>query len=151
MGSEMCIRDSIKEDKKQHHHGKRQTRVVCYECHEQRTTFTCSRCNKTGHREVFQKTNFMQDCRRGRQQCHECKSGRRKGKQCIVEQCKKFILRENLSQHHQKNPKNPLVCEACTGKGYTAANTQTYTCASCKEVTGGHGLFQAKIFQQAVK
>ena len=132
------------------HFRARKNKVVCYKCQEQRPTYTCSRCGETGHREEFQKINFDQDCTRGTQQCLECKSGRRKGKVCIVEQCKKFIRRENLSQHHQTHPKNPLVCEVCTGKGYTAANTQTYTCASCKKVTGGHGLL-TKNFQQAAK
>ena len=141
----------ISEKMRQSHLGNRKSPVVCYECHEKQPMYTCSRCGVTGIRDAFQKTNYEGDCKHGKQQCLECKSGTRKGKVCIVEQCKKFILRENLSQHHQTHPNNPLVWEVCTGKGYTPANTQTYTCASCKEVTGGHGLFQTKNFQQAAK
>ena len=123
--------------------------MLCYTCHEQRPMYTCSRCGETGHRGDFQKTHFEQDCARGTQQCLECKSGRRKGKVCIVEQCKQFIRNENLSQYHKHNPTRALVCEVCSEKGYTFANTETYTCASCKRVTGGQGLFQSRNLKRA--
>ena len=185
-------------------HLSRQDKVICYTCHEQRPTYICSRCGKTGQREDFQKTNFdrackrgtieclecqpgrrkgkvcileqdqrptytccrcdetgpreifqaihlERDCKRGTQQCLECKSGRRKGKVCILKQCKKFVREENVSQTQQKHATRGFVCETCTEQGYTSANTHTYTCASCEEVTGGHGLFQTPNFRRAVK
>ena len=131
-------------------HLSRQRPVICYTCHDQRPTYNCSRCGETGHREDFQMTNFDRDCKRGAQQCLECKSGRRIGKVCMMKQCQKFVHRENLSQVHQESKTRMFVCETCTEKGYTTANTHTYTCASCKEVTGGHGLFQTPNFRRAV-
>lgn len=77
----------ITEKQRQHHLSKREDRLLCYECHEKRTTYTRSRCGHTGVREVFQKTHFERDCERGTQQCVECKSGRRKGMyRCAVQQ-----------------------------------------------------------------
>ena len=141
----------ITEKMRESHFGARKDKVICYTCQEQRPTFTCSRCSETGHREDFQEKNFEQDCKRGTQQCLECKSGRRKGKVCIVEQCKKFVLDEKLSaseKHHHRN--RPLICEICAQKGYSLKDAETYTCSSCQQ-SGGRGIFQAKDFQRAVK
>ena len=133
---------------REEHFRTRKNKVVCYKCQEQRPTYTCSRCGETGHREDFQKTNFERDCTRGTQQCLECKSGRRKGKICIVDVCKKFVSEENLPASEKKYRKRSLVCTDCQQRGYTAKNVETYTCSSWKK-TGGSGIFQAKHFQQA--
>ena len=131
---------------REEHLRSRQRKVVCYTCHDKRPTYICSRC--TGHREHFQETNFEQDCKRGTQQCLECKSGRRKGKVCIVEQCKKIVSEENLPASEKKYRNRSLVCADCQQRGYTAKDVNTYTCSSCKK-TGGNGIVQAKHLQRA--
>ena len=141
----------ISEKMRQSHLGSRKSPVVCYECHEKQPMYTCNRCGVTGIRDAFQKSNFERDCKHGTQQCLECKSGTRKGKVCIVEQCKKFIAQEYLPQRHRDRPNEQYVCQACSANGYSLKNTETYTCSQCKQVTGGHGVFQSKDFQRAAK
>ena len=97
-----------------------------------------------------QKTNFEVACKRNTQQCLECKSGRRKGKTCIVENCGQFVRDENLPQAHKTHMTRAFVCDKCAKGGYTTKDQGTYTCSACKSVTGGHNLFQTKHFQQAV-
>ena len=133
------------------HLSSRERKVLCYECYGGRPTYTCNRCGESGHREDFQKTHFEQDCQRGTQQCLECKTGKRKGKICIVDVCKKFIREESLSNAHKRHPSRAFVCDTCTQRGYTTKNAETYTCSACKKVTGGHGLFQEKNFQRAAE
>ena len=125
--------------------------MICYACQAERSTYSCTRCKDTGPREDFQKTNFERDHERGSLQCLECKEGRKKGKVCIVDDCKKFISHNNLSETHKINASRPFVCEPCTKNGYSTKDTKTYVCANCKKVAGGHGLFQSKNFQQAAK
>ena len=67
------------------------------------------------------------------------------------ENCIQFIALENLSQTHNNQPSRPLVCDTCAGKGYSTRDTHTYVCYKCKNVSGGHGLFQSKGFQRAAK
>ena len=137
---------------REEHLRSRQRKVVCYTCHDKRPTFTCSRCDETGHREDFQKDHFDRDCQRGTQQCLECKSGRRKGKVCVVSTSKKFVLLENLPKAHQHNPKQILICAECLTKGYTVKDTTTYNC-TCNQcpIVGGRMLFQDKNFTRALQ
>ena len=67
-----------------------QQQVICYACHKERITYTCTRCEQTGTREDFQKANFKRDMQRGVLLCLECKEDRKKGKTCIVNDCKKL-------------------------------------------------------------
>ena len=103
----------ITEKMREEHLRSRQRKVLCYRCHDQRPTYTCSRCSETGHREDFQKTHFEQDCARGTQQCLECKSGRRKGKVCIVDVCRKFVSGEILPASEKIYRNRSLVCAEC--------------------------------------
>ena len=141
----------ITEKQRKHHLSNRKALLLCYKCHDQRPTYTCSRCGDAGQREDFQKTNFEQDCKRGTQQCLKCKSGKRQGKVCMVEKCTQFIALENLSRTHKNKPSRPLVCDTCAGKGYSTRDTHTYVCCKCKNVSGGHGIFQSTNFQRAAK
>ena len=125
--------------------------VICYTCYEKRPRYICGRCKHTGPREDFQRENFPRACKRGTQMCLECKSGRRKGKRCLVDKCKTFVRKENLSKTHKNQLGRAFVCDTCTENGYTTKNPKTYTCSACKKVTGGHGLFQSKNFPRAAK
>ena len=123
-------------------------KVICYACKKTKTRYTCTRCHETGPRENFQRTNFEQDLQRGRLQCLECKEGRKKGKVCIVEVCKKFTSEEKLPASAKKWRNRALVCEECQKKGYTVKDTETYTCCVCQK-NGGSGIFQALHLQRA--
>ena len=141
----------ITADMREHHFRTPPCSVICYTCHDKRPKYTCSQCKQTGPREDFQNIDFERASDRKTQLCLECKSGRRKGKVCIVDECKTFVREENLSKTHKINPSRAFVCDTCTENGYTPKNPETYTCSACEKVTGGHGLFQSKDFQRAAK
>ena len=141
----------ITEDMRQNHFKKPSRSVICYTCHEKEPKYLCRRCKQTGPREDFATNYFDRVCERETQLCLECKSGRRKGKECVVDKCKTFVREENLSKTHKINPSRAFVCDTCTENGYTTKNPKTYTCSACEKVTGGHGLFQSKHFQRAAK
>ena len=144
------VRDGhITDQMRKNHLSSRNNKVLCYGCNNQPSMYICSRCGECGLRKAFETKHFERDCKRNTQQCLECKSGRRKGKTCSVEACKQFIKEENLSQAHKRNVTRAFVCDMCAEKGYTTKDQKTYTCSACKNVTGGHGLFQTKNFQQA--
>ena len=137
----------ITEDVRENHLLLKQ-KVICYACKkESRTRYTCTRCGETGPREDFQRKNFERDHERGSLQCLECIEGRRKGKVCIVEVCKKFTSQEKLPASAKKWRNRALVCEECQKKGYTVKDTETYTCCVCQK-TGGSGIIQANNLQR---
>ena len=134
-----------------HHFSQSPRSVICYTCHDKRPKYICGRCKHTGPREDFQRKDFPRACKRGTQMCLECKSGRRRGKRCLVDKCKTFVREENLPKTHKNQSSRAYVCDNCTENGYTTKNPKTYTCSACEKVTGGHGLFQSKNFTQAAK